>query len=656
MPDKAQCIQRHTYSNIKQEISHIALEIKACLDKDPHPDLPYGVVVPQLSEHWRLINDIFTDVFSPYDRVPVGEKSELPFNISAGNPLYDVNIIHSIWILLDILTSDPSVQTWTQLCRSPFIEGGMTEMATRSQWEFTLRKPQTLYLDWNWVLERKDIPEILKKCLDGAFTMLNNKPHQEKPSVWHSWLLEYLKQWGWPGERNLNSEEYQAVMHFYRLLNELPSMDLIMQKVDIKTVISQLKTQALARMFQPESEDKPIQVLGMLEAAGQQFNQLWITGMSFDIWPQRPNPNPFIPTHIQVSENMPHANAQREYDYAQALLNRLVTASNTLHFSYSKYDLNGDSARLPSPLIQDYPEKDVSTISSEINLLNALMGTQKITPLPETNGIELVEGNVKGGSGIFKSQAACPFQAYAKYRLNATTPELPVLGISAITKGNVLHKTLETLWGFIKDQDKLLTYDAEELTALAADYLDQVLRQVNPTLPIQQQRLEKRRALPLIVKWLMLEKTRPSFKIHALEKAMQVNVNGISLNVRQDRVDELSDGSYLLIDYKSGEVKSKDWLGERPDEPQLPLYATLMETPPSGIAFGMLQCKEVDLISLDESNTDWQKQLQDWRQSIETLALEFSRGRADLDPKHGDQTCQRCDLQLFCRIDEYEYT
>ena len=39
-------------------------------------------------------------------------------------------------------------------------------------------------------------------------------------------------------------------------------------------------------------------------------------------------------------------------------------------------------------------------------------------------------------------------------------------------------------------------------------------------------------------------------------------------------MDRLADGARVLIDYKTG-VATADWRGERPDNPQLPIYALL---------------------------------------------------------------------------------
>ena len=45
-----------------------------------------------------------------------------------------------------------------------------------------------------------------------------------------------------------------------------------------------------------------------------------------------------------------------------------------------------------------------------------------------------------------------------------------------------------------------------------------------------------------------------------------------SFKVRIDRVDRLADDARVLIDYKTG-AATTDWRGDRPDNPQLPIYA-----------------------------------------------------------------------------------
>jgi hypothetical protein len=45
-------------------------------------------------------------------------------------------------------------------------------------------------------------------------------------------------------------------------------------------------------------------------------------------------------------------------------------------------------------------------------------------------------------------------------------------------------------------------------------------------------------------------------------------------------------------------------------------------------------------------------QLENWRHLIEQLARDFLAGRADVNPIDPLKTCERCGLQVLCRIAE----
>ncbi len=53
------------------------------------------------------------------------------------------------------------------------------------------------------------------------------------------------------------------------------------------------------RVFKPEDEGAPVQVMGMLEAAGLRFDHLWIMGLHDEALPAAASPNPFLPYSLQ---------------------------------------------------------------------------------------------------------------------------------------------------------------------------------------------------------------------------------------------------------------------------------------------------------------------------------------------------------------------
>jgi ATP-dependent helicase/nuclease subunit B len=157
-----------------------------------------------------------------------------------------------------------------------------------------------------------------------------------------------------------------------------------------------------------------------------------------------------------------------------------------------------------------------------------------------------------------------------------------------------------------------------------------------------------------------------------------VSIGGLHVTVRPDRVDRLADGSLAIIDYKTGRVTAAAWLDERPDEPQLPLYACAYAdgAMPGGaqsvsvLAFAQLRPGDTRIIAVaaadgmlpdarviadDEvviAHPGWSGLMQDWQASLAHLAHRFINGDAAVAPKHLVKSCRHCDLPLLCRRDE----
>ena len=64
--------------------------------------------------------------------------------------------------------------------------------------------------------------------------------------------------------------------------------------MNLAQVTDWLRRQAAEYRFQVEDEGAPVQVMGMLEAAGLRFDHLWIMGLDDEALPAPANPNPFL--------------------------------------------------------------------------------------------------------------------------------------------------------------------------------------------------------------------------------------------------------------------------------------------------------------------------------------------------------------------------
>jgi ATP-dependent helicase/DNAse subunit B len=290
-------------------------------------------------------------------------------------------------------------------------------------------------------------------------------------------------------------------------------------------------------------------------------------------------------------------------------------------------------------------------------------------------------GQAPGGSDVLTAQSACPFKAFATTRLAAKGWEFAQAALSPPQRGQLLHAVLHSVWAGpplgIRTRSHLIEKIASGLRPFVALHVDGAIHDRLPTsvrdrMPARYLDLEAERLTHLVTEWLTYESQRAPFAVLGTEIARDVTVEGLELQLRLDRIDDLIDDSLLVIDYKSGNVSPKVWDTDRPEDVQLPLYATFALDPSDvlgGLVFAKvlagnpefvgraLDAQATLLTSLAPTSalvkTRLTTDLQDtWSGTIKRLAREFLRGHAEVDPRDYPKTCKNCDLQAVCRIHE----
>ncbi|MGC2163837.1 MAG: PD-(D/E)XK nuclease family protein, partial [Silvibacterium sp.] len=240
------------------------------------------------------------------------------------------------------------------------------------------------------------------------------------------------------------------------------------------------------------------------------------------------------------------------------------------------------------------------------------------------------------------------------------------------------HKTLEKVWspsdGALHSLDDLQSAMREgRLGEILTTAIADVFARFEPVedawmrayLASEQRRLHVR-----LEEWMRIEAARVPFKVIACEQKLgDVNVGGLNLRLRADRIDELGGGDRLLIDYKSGEVSPRDWQPPRPNEPQLPLYAVFGNVDDvRGVLFAQIRAGKTgfsgsvtdvrsQLFADAKGNSSLAKEpysetMRDaWQDALLMLAEDFLRGAAAVDPKE-KKTCEQCPLPGLCRVAE----
>jgi probable DNA repair protein len=646
-PDRSAAVERRRLSDSSQEIRNAAAWARRLLEADPRTQIGI-IVVPDLTRSRSAVERIFRPAL---DRA---------FHLSVGPPLGDYPVVRAALLMLEFALGSLPLSRVGMLLRSPFLGGAETEGSQRALLDAKLRR------DGHWDISIPLLRDAAERCpqLERVLRGVENKipvlTGEQAPSEWIRDVAGLLDAFGWPGDRTPASGEFQTIEAWRDLLSNLASLDLTAPPASFSQIVDWLHESAANERFQVEDEGAPVQVMGMLEASGLRFDHLWIMGLHDEALPAAANPNPFIPSRLQRQHNLPHCSGARELEFAGALMERLLRSAPDIVLSYPERE--ADRTRAPSPLVAGGAWLHVDEQRGDDWIVN--MRTAGVfEEIADEIAPVFVQSDSTGGTSLFKDMAACPFRSFAKHRLGAKPMEDPDLGLNYRDRGSTVHKALEFVWRELGSQARLLELSSEVLEALIARGADAAVARLGPGIG---RKLEKLRLQRLLRDWLEIEKSRSAFTVAGIEAERVANISGVEVKMRADRVDQLAGGREIILDYKTGQLKSRGWDGDRPDEPQLPLYCVTNERPVAGAAFAVIRTGELGFQGLTAAAADlpgmkkyskspvpFEAQLDDWRRVLEHLAANFRDGRAEVDPKPG--ACDNCGLRGLCRIREFEH-
>ena len=603
-----------------------------------------GVIVPDLQSQRSRVERIFQETLDPQPF-----SSERPvFHISLGRPLARTPVVHAALQLIEWAErGGMRLSLAGTLIRSPWIAGSEVEFSRRVAVDSKLKRDRLWEITPGDALLRTDNCPLLVRALRA---LTRTKWEGRRPaSDWSRTFSRLLREAGWPGDRSLDSVEFQTLKAWTDLLSRFRALDAVRAPLSAEEALEELRAMGSDADFQREDEGAPIQVMGLFEATGLHFGHLWITTLNHEQFPQPAHPNPFLPLSLQRERLLPHSSAEREFEYAGKTLRRLLGAGRETMVSYAQTE--GDRQLKPTSILKNAKWE------------NALVAARPRVQAPvelvaDETGPAAEMGPQKGGARLLRSMSECPFRAFAEYRLGAREIDEPEPGIGPLDKGNTVHKALEFIWTELGSHANLvaLTVDArQDLIHRAAEQALNALAE-NPFRPVEQRRLER-----LLEEWLKFEAGRNPFRIISREEKVTVDVAGLEIDVRMDRVDELADGRHFLIDYKTGDVDRKGWQGERPTEPQVPLYCAKHPEPLAGAALAQVRTGELEMLyagdfekqqgwkTMNIDERDFGSQVARWRDVVEKLAAHFREGMARVDPKT-PKVCERCGVMALCRI------
>lgn len=660
----------------EEEVRSAAAWALSALQQNPSARL--GVVAVDMESYSPLIKRIFAETLAPEALMPGGDALALPFDLSLDKKLFETPVAHAALELL-AFSSEP-FEPWRlrALLLNPFWSCG-EPVAARA------RGVAHLLSQGSGQISVKEFAGLVAKAVDAAggagglegvarvFGEVAAEGQQPQlqvrlPSEWARVFMAELDKFGWagsiPGTAGLGSAEFQAAKKLRDQVAMLGVLDSVLSRVNRSRALRCLR-KLCKTPFQPEGGDVPVVVMGLLEAAGLTFDGLWVLGADADALPPGARPNPFIPYRLQREAGVRQATPEGQLRHAEAMVKRIVASADEVVLSYPK-DRAGCET-LPSPLISKVKEIELALprdTSARAQLANAdSLPLERVEDAPVA--LTLEEG-VRVASSIFASQALCPFMAFVYHRLGGKSYEANGdEGLDAAEQGTGVHHALWLLHGrFPRRQDmedagqELLE---REIAAAAGAAVRKLERDRDSQLLPRLKRVEERRLVEVLRKWVEFDLARPEFEVIEREAVRQLVIGELELEVRLDRLERTEEGGELILDYKTGAAARpiKRLFEERLVEPQLPLYA-LACPEARGVGYAQLDRGRCAIKGVGDETVglgqgggseelDWEELRLFWQERLEDLAEEYSRGE---NSPHPDRTlCERCEAggSGFCR-------
>ena len=656
-----------------------------------------AVILPSPGQERSAIERVFREVLAP-ELLPITAGAMGgPYEFSLGQPLARVPMVAVAMDLLRWARGALPLETVSRLLLSPFFANGTEEGARAELDAFVLRRLTLLkpeisveglvrriegskgagrlggLLGHLRALERvsgRVLEGLEPRRADGLLSQRVDGP-QRAYADWGEAIRELLEAAGWArtGDGRTaagDSFAFQVRRKWEAALDELATLDFEGGRRGFGEALEALKTVLEGTLFAPESREAPIQIMGALEAAGSEFDGVWFLRAGDQGWPARGTVNPLLGWVLQRELAMPGADLAADRAHAARVTERIARSAERVVFSYARRDAAlPDAVQRASGLLDGLSFETLDLVEPE-----DVREVVALEAVADEGWIPLANPVVGGGAGVLQAQAACGFRAFAERRLWSTEIERPAPGMDASERGNLLHLTLEVFWEEVKTQAGLRAMTFEERGAALDRAIETGLAKATrggaagsawerAFLETQRERLKR-----LLEPWLEQELGRAvPFSVRQRETAFEdVGIGPLRLHLRMDRVDETEAGD-VLIDYKTGAAKPTDWEGERPEQPQLPLYAVLSAGRLAGVAFGRVQPgKAMGFDGVAAATGVLQKaemlgeagmveRVDAWREVLTRLAEEFAAGDARVRPKSYPKTCAYCAQRLLCRLD-----
>lgn len=537
-----------------------------------YPNGRFALIAPTLQTDAPHAKRVLTRVLQD-----VHSTQHFAFNVAVAPALADWPATRALLAWLGLLMPAHDSRRWSveqvgETLMLGFCAGHISEASQRalidSRWR-DQEKMDVSHNDWHQALSR--LPKLAQAWQSALDVVDSRQKLHASAYEWATLWRKQLSAIGFPGDAKLDSVSYQVVVAIDGLFEKFMALDQVLDAMTASQALGLLGRLARQTPFQPQRDPTArLDVLGLLEAEGGRWDAVWVMGLNDDVLPAAPSPNPFIPLPALISAQAPRATPERERVWAEQLFTALLKAAPKIVLSWPEQ--SGERQLRPSPFLMPFKPSVLPPQSSQ-PFQQTPMTVWADDNVPPVTVLE----NVKGGVGLFETQARNPMWAFFKYRLNVRALKPYALTRPTGEQGDFIHAVLCEVANRYATQAALqattqLQSKDQIWQDLVAPIAEQKLLDMHPLL----RAMHVERALKIVQAWCVFDAQRTPYQVVATEARYPLVLGPLNLSFQIDRVDQLASGGYVVIDYKTGGVPQdlqKEWARSQPIVNQLLTYS-----------------------------------------------------------------------------------
>jgi probable DNA repair protein len=671
----------------KQEVAWLTRQL--VMDAQTIPLNRIGVVVPDTETHAPYIKQTFSEIMGKS-----ADQARSAYNISMGTPLLERPLVQSGLLPLRFWVEGQTRTLLLSLVLSTYYGRWATSRDRIAQADCVWRK-QSLDAGLHTLLQAlsDQAPELLLHLNGGdpTFEEALGAFVQESDRTGSGWVHTLEAFWDVVGFPAIADEADTGAWRHLRALLHRIREDLkrtSMSLANFTGLLHHLTSEELVHI--KGSEEAGIQVLGIIESRGLDFEKLYVLGLSAGSLPRPVRPLPFL--DVWERHEVQGATVESQYVFAQKAFHHLLACAP--HVILIRPEEESAEPLAPSPFWAQVVAEETRCAVDLWNapdsvwaratwLQQAKKGLTQPTAFPPDE--PPVEGHLVPET-VSVSQLAmafvCPFRFYAETILKIFPLDELIMGISPLERGNLLHKALALFTSRYRDQGLAGRKDGAAMEALLSACSDEVLSSNTgkarhtgkDTLGQHSRAMERRRwmgdkdeAPGLLTQWLDLELQRFDEGWYWLceESSFDgLTVPGwpFSIAGRIDRIDGHKDKGVMLWDYKSGEHPSGQAVLEHLIDPQIPAYVLAAKEhriaevekelrPNTHVSGGYIVLKRPSSVGhkvLTPKGRNWDQVLQQWKEAVASLGKKLVSGEFEAGPYPVSESVRKEKACLYC--------